>query len=159
MSNLGNGYLVGFSEGGASADPGSMDISVALPGSFNAATFAVVPLAFSASARPITNTSISLDTTNIPSGSPFGAVIIGLNQLPSPFDLTVIGMPGCFQYTDQLFNALYFPSGNSASVNFNVPNLVNLNIHLQSFDYAPAAGRTPLGAIGSNAVHLTIGDW
>jgi hypothetical protein len=40
MSTLGNGFLVGFADTGASADPGSMDISAALPATFTT-TFAV----------------------------------------------------------------------------------------------------------------------
>ena len=44
MSTLGNAFLTGFSDGGASADPGSMDISAALPATYSLATFRVLPL-------------------------------------------------------------------------------------------------------------------
>ncbi|MEO5705308.1 MAG: hypothetical protein ABIR64_10020, partial [Candidatus Limnocylindrales bacterium] len=68
MSNLGTGYLVGFSEGGNSPNPGNTNISAALPTTFSAATFRVLPLAHGATARPVIGTTIALQTTNVPAG-------------------------------------------------------------------------------------------
>ncbi len=160
MSTLGNGRLVGFSEAGASADPGNTDISVTLPSTFNAATFAIVPLAFAAGARPIAGNSINLNTSNISATAPFGAVGLGLSN-PN-LDLTSLGMAGCTQYSDNLVTLLYLPFGaSSVSTPFTVPNqpfAIGVHFLCQSFVYDPAAGLTLLGAVASNGVDLGIGN-
>lgn len=160
MSLLGNDHLVGFSEGGASVDPGTTDISAALPATFNAATFANQPLALGVTGAPIASSSITFDTTNIPSSAPFGAILLGLLQFNPGIDLTAIGMPGCFQYTDNAVVLLFLPLGASSnSLPFSVPNALGFTLHSQSVVLAPAAGLTPLGAIASNGQSLTIGNF
>jgi len=157
MSTLGNGRLVGFSEGGTSADPGNTDISVVLPSTFAAATFANVPLVLSTSARPLVTTSISMITSNITPTAPFGAVAFGFTN-PN-LDLTPLGMAGCRQYTDNLATFLFLPFGSStASTTFNVPNMIGLHVLAQSFVYDPAAGLTALGAVASQGIDLGIGN-
>lgn len=159
FSNLGNGYLVGFSEGGNSTDPGSIDLSVVVPATFPG-TFAVQPLALSLSPRPIINTPVTFTTSNITPTTPFGAVGVGLGAFPAPVDLTSAGMPGCFQYHGILATFLYLPFGaSSATTNFTVPNLLGLTIQAQAYNYDPAAGLTPLGAVSSNALNLVCGDF
>ncbi|HEY3484245.1 MAG TPA: hypothetical protein VGK49_02620, partial [Ilumatobacteraceae bacterium] len=93
-STLGNGRLVGFSSAGASADPGSMDISAALPATYQAAVFAVIPLALSATTRPVLGTSWNLTTGNVPASGIFGVDIFGVAD-PGILDLFFLGMPGC----------------------------------------------------------------
>jgi hypothetical protein len=160
MSNLGNGHLIGFSEGGASADPGSIDISTLLPSTFQAATFDIVALTLASSAAPVFGTSISLNTTFVPVSAPFGAVTVGL--VNPNLDLTGIGMPGCTQYTDAMVTLLYLPFGNpSATLVYNVPGnpaFTGVTLLAQSFAYAPADGLTPLGAIASNGLNLVLGQ-
>lgn len=160
MSNLGNGHLVGFSEGGASADPGSIDISALLPATFPAATFDIVPLTLSSSAAPVFASTISLDSTFVPTSAPFGAITMGLGN--PGFDLTGIGMPGCTQYTDAMVTLIYLPFGSStASLPYTVPgnpSYTGVTLLAQSFAYAPAEGLTPLGAIASNGVRLVLGQ-
>jgi hypothetical protein len=149
---------VGFSEGGASADPGSMDISASLPASYAAATFAVQPLQFDAAA-PQLGTTIPLTTSNVPAASQFGAVIMGLTNVA--VDLSTIGMAGCTRYTDALASVLWLPAGYSVSVPFTIPAnpaFTGVVLVAQSVAYAPAAGLTLLGAISSNGVTLTLGQ-
>lgn len=158
MSNLGNGYLTGFSDRGASADPGSMDISAALPNTFVAATFAISALSQTASARPITGTTIQLQTANIPAGSPLGATLFGLNEITNGLDLTSFGMPGCFQYLSLDSSSIFLPVGGSASQAFNIPNNAGLTgVAIKTQSAAFAAGANQLGVITSNGVRLTIG--
>lgn len=159
MSGLGNGHLIGFSEGGASADPGNLDISAALPTTFTA-PFAVDPLALRADLVPVHGTTIQLISSAIPSGAPFGAIMIGL--VNPNLDLTGIGMAGCTQYTDGLASLLYLPLGSSTvSTPFAVPAnpaYTGVTILTQSLAYAPASGLTLLGAIASNGVSLVLGQ-
>ncbi len=157
MSNLGNGHLVGFSEGGASPDPGNTDLSAALPATFAAATFAVQPLALASSPRPIGGTAISLTTSNIGATAPFGAILLGINN--PAVDLTPLGLAGCTQYTDNLVTRLFVPLGASSVVTpFAVPNLPGLHVFAQSAVFDPAAGLTALGAVLSQGVDHLIGD-
>lgn len=160
MSNLGNGHLIGFSEGGVSADPGNRDISATLPSTFTAATFAVNPLALRADLAPVHGTTIQLISSAVPSGAPFGAIMLGL--VNPNLDLTGLGMAGCTQYTDGLASLLFLPLGSSTvSTPFAVPAntaFTGVTILSQSLAYAPASGLTALGAIASNGVSLTLGQ-
>lgn len=160
MSPLGGttvtGFLVAYSPGGASADPGSTDISATLPSTFSVGAIDLAPpLTLAAAQRPLAGTTISLDTYNIPAGSPFGAIIVGLNN---PAVSLAPAMAGCTQYTDGLASILFIGPGATNSTAFNVPNMVGLSIKAQSAVYCPAAGLTLLGAIASNGVELLVGN-
>lgn len=157
MSTGGNGYLVGFSDAGASSDPGSMDLSAAVPTTF-AGNFGVLPLTLTASGNPVQSTVINLVTNNITPTTPFGAVVLSLAQFNPGIDLTSIGMAGCEQYQGGDVTLLFLPMGaNSAPTPFNVPAFVGFHIYAQSFTYDPASGLTILGALASNALDLGIG--
>ncbi len=152
-SILSHQALTGWTPGG-SRDPGSIDISaqtsIMTQPDLNA-------LAFTSSARPIGGNSINLVTTNVPLGSPFGAVLLGFANPNLP--LGGLGMPGCTQYSDGVVTLLYFPTGSSVTTPFAVPNYPGVTLQTQSAVYAPAAGATPLGAVASNGLTLLIGDY
>ena len=152
----GEGWIVGFSPAGASVDPGSTDLSTGLPVVLQASDNA--PLALSASTAPVAGTTINLVTSNIPAGTSFGAVTLGFAQFNPGISLAGIGMPGCFQYTDNLVTLLFFPGANtSVPTVFNVPNAPGLTIQCQGLVFAPnAAVTTPLGALSSNGLALQI---
>ncbi len=158
-TNVGNQFLVGYSAGGASLDPGAMDISAALPNTFNCGPD-LQAIALNAGSRPIGGTSINLDTSNIGSSAPFGAITLGFNNPAT--DLTGIGMAGCTQYTHNLATLLYVTLGApSVSTPFSVPGqpfAIGLHIFAQSIVYDPASGLTLLGALASNGLDLTIGN-
>jgi hypothetical protein len=159
MSALGNNRLVGYSPGGASLDGGSQDISVLLPASITLRAADLSPLALNASGRPITGTSINLVTTNIPSGTALGATLLGLTQFNPGIDLTIIGMPGCFKYTDGSVSLLILVGGPSASVPFNIPNnpaFVGIHVFAESAMFS--AGFNTLGVIASNGMDLGVGN-
>lgn len=94
MTALGLGVLVGFSPGGASSDPGSRDLSatlgipLALPGAD------VLPLALTATTRPLLGTTWGLSTDAIPANGTLGVGIDGLAD-PGIADLALLGLPGC----------------------------------------------------------------
>lgn len=154
---LANGYLVGYSPGGPSLDPGSMDLSQ--PG-LSHAVFAtdVLALHLAASARPVQGAGISLSLQNVPIGAGLAGVTFGLAN--PAIDLASFGMPGCRQYTDQLA-AILFPIAGTSPVllPITVPNAVGTVLHCQAFVYDPSSRLTPLGAIASQGLQLTIGSF
>lgn len=155
-SAYGDSHLIGWSPGGASLDPGSRDLSVAVPQGFTVPGTDQLPLGLSMATRPLVGSTVQFVTEQIPAGSPFGAVLLGLSN-PN-LDLTALGMPGCFRYTDGLATLLFLAPGTSHTVSFPVPNAVGLPIYAQSVVLAPQANLTPLGAISSNGLSLLIGD-
>lgn len=154
----GEGWLIGYSPGGASADPGNRDISATLAASFTLSTSDEPALALAASARPLAGTSINLVTSNIPSGSPFGAVLLGFSQFNPGIDLTSFGMPGCVQHNEGLATLLFIAPGVSHSTPFLVPNFLGVTLQVQSAVFCPQAGLTPVGAVSSNGISLGIGN-
>ena len=109
---LGNGALTGFSDGGASADPGSMDISAALPSTFTAAQFAVLPLTLTGSSRPVTGTGWNLAVSNVPTTGTVGVDIFGVAD-PAINDLAFLGMPGCGIRSSLDYVGAWIASGSS----------------------------------------------
>jgi hypothetical protein len=160
MSTLGNGFLTGYSEAGASADPGSMDISVALPATYTAAVFHVLPLALSAASRPITGTSWNLNVSSIPATGLLGVEILGLSD-PGINDLFFIGMPGCgLRANLDVLNA-FLVAGATHAWSFNVPNNVAL-LNLHVYATSAVAQVPPVNAFGfitSNGIDGLIGDF
>lgn len=145
--------LTGFTPG-FTLDPGSIDLSTALPHTTQPDSRA---LTLAASARPVIGNVVNLDTANITPAAYFGAATIGLNN--PGIDLTSLGMAGCSQYTDLLVTLLFLPQGSpTASVPFMVPNVLGLHLYAQSFVYDPAAGLTLLGAVSSNGVDFLVGN-
>ncbi|MBM4059947.1 MAG: hypothetical protein FJ265_02475 [Planctomycetes bacterium] len=154
----GEGWVVGYSPGGPSLDPGSTDLTVAVPGGITLAAADVAPLALAAQ-RPLVNTTINLTTSNIGPTAPFGAVLLSFTGGLPGLNLTGIGMPGCWKYNNSDVTLLFLPGGSSSfATPFAVPNFVGVVLQAQSAVYDPAANLTPLGAISSNGVALTFGD-
>ncbi len=156
----GEGWVVGYSPGGASLDGGSRDLTATIPGSFLLPGADLSAIAFAAGARPIGGTTIGLNTSNIGPTAPFGAVGLGFSN--PALDLTGLGMAGCTQYTDNLVTLLFLPFGSpTASTAFAVPSApfaIGVHILAQSFVYDPAANLTLVGALASNGIDLGIGN-
>lgn len=155
MANVGSGYLVGFAAAGTSLDTGGIDISVRLPGGFSTSLLDEVGLQLASAQRPVVGTTISLQTTNIPFGAPFGASLLGLQD--RSIDLAGLGAPGCTQYVDPLATNVFLIGGSSSSLPFLVPNnpfLLGVNVYAQSAAYA--VGSNALGVVFSNGLHLAI---
>lgn len=155
MSALGNARLVGFSEGGASADPGSIDISAMLPSTITG-SYGLLPLGLTATGMASPGGTVTLSSTNVPAGSPFGIVIFGLVQFNPPVSLDSIGMVGCFQYNEAAATVLFLAP--ATGVNFTAPTgtaFLGVNVEAQSAVVAP--GVTTLGWISSNGIRVTLG--
>ena len=155
----GDGYLVGFSPSGPSANPGNIDLSTAIPATFPLFATDTTPLRMDATGRPVLGTSVSIDVSNIPAGTPFGAVLLGFTGYNPGVSLASIGMPGCFRYADGLATRLFVAPVGSASVLFAVPTaqaFVGTRVYCQGVSFSPPL--TPLGAIASNGLLLEVGN-
>jgi hypothetical protein len=157
VTGAGNAYLVGYSPGGASPDPGNRDISATLGTPWSLCAASGAPVALNASARPIVGTTVNLTTTNIPNGTLLGLLILSTTQYNPGLDLTGLGMPGC-----ELYLALdvlsTFPTPGGASVPYSVPNvpaLAGVVLMAQSATLTP--GINAFGFATSNGVVMVLG--
>ncbi|MCB9876889.1 MAG: choice-of-anchor J domain-containing protein [Planctomycetes bacterium] len=146
-----NGFLVGYSPGGANADPGNADLSPVAAGSvvLEVGPVDILPMALDATTRPALGTNWNLQTSN---GALFDVIVVGLVD-PNIADLSFIGMPGCgIRATlDLIFNS------STATVPVpNVPSLVGIPLYANGASLAPAVNALEL--ITSNGVQGTIGD-
>jgi hypothetical protein len=154
-----NNTLVGWTIGGGATNPGNRDISATRGAGWTVCGGGVPNLELSSATRPVLGTTVNLQTTNIPAGTAFGAVLLSLQQSIPPQDLTSFGMPGCFGYVVNGLTHLFVAPGTSSTQPFSIPNdpgLSGLQIIGQSFSYSPPL--TPVGAISSNGLILLIGQ-
>ncbi|MBL8756008.1 MAG: hypothetical protein JNK15_22125 [Planctomycetes bacterium] len=168
MSLLGGGgwpTLVGFSPGGVSADPGTIDLSVDLP--ISTSGIDQPPLALAANVNPVLGSTVNLTTSN-ETGISLGLCFVTLSDLP-PFspvglDLGIIGAPGCVANVDinqgvgNLISNAGLP-GVSMTVPFAIPSgppsIIGNSFYCQSvwLDATQNAG----GMLTSNALRLRVG--
>jgi hypothetical protein len=159
MSSLGGGFLVGYSPGGASLDPGNTDISVALPSSITLLGSDMAALAMNTSARPRIGTTLNIDTSNIQPGTFLGATLLGFGQINPGVDLGFLGAPGCSQYLNPSTQIIFVTTGASYSQPLTIPNdpsYVGLVLYGQGAAFT--AGLNSLGVVLSNGIAMTIGN-
>jgi hypothetical protein len=161
MSPGGNGRLVGYSPGGASADPGNVDLSAALPATINLTASDVAPLALAASARPLVGTTINLTTSNA-TGANIGVNFLSVVQIPAPgFDLGILGAPGCAALVDVnagISSVIGNVLGLSLSAPFAIPATAPLGVQVFSQSVWLDATQNAFGILTSNGVTLTLGN-
>lgn len=158
MVAAGNAYLVGWSAGAVASDPGSLDLSTALTQPISLCASNVAAITLNASGRPALGTTVAMQTSGIPAGSPFAALVLSFVRATPAIDLTSIGMPSCFQHVVGGVNVIYVAPASSTSTSIAIPANVSyagLEITGQSFSYSPSL--TPLGMVSSNGVVLFIG--
>jgi len=156
-SNITHVALTGYSNGTSGRDPGSRDLSATVP--FVTQPDAV-PLALSTTARPITGTTFQWRTTNVPASGTVGILCLGFGSLVPPFDLGLLGAPGCFQHVGVSATSAFLPTGGTGLVPLAIPAgpaLLNVRVYGQSLALVP--GINALGAITSNGLDLVVGDW
>jgi hypothetical protein len=159
MSSLGGGFLVGYSPGGASLDPGNTDISVALPSSLTLVGGDMAALAMTTSARPVTGTTYNIVTSNIQPGTFLGATLLGFGQINPGVDLGFLGAPGCSQYLNPTSQIIFVSTGTSYSQPLTIPNdpsYVGLVLYGQGAAFT--SGLNSLGVVLSNGIAMSIGN-
>jgi hypothetical protein len=161
MGVLGNGRLVGYSPGGASADPGNRDISATIAGTFSLVpptATELSPLTLAGNPRPVLGNTVVLTTSQIPTGTLLGASVLGLVKFDPGIDLTVIGMPGCFQYNNGVSTNVFVVGGPTVTNSIFIPvNNAFVGIHVLAQSATFSAGFNALGVISSNGVDLLVG--
>jgi hypothetical protein len=155
------GVMVGYSPGGPSLDPGSVDLTTLGTTAITTGTADVAPLALIAGTRPVLGTNWNLTTSQIPATGVFGMDIFGVAD-PGVLDLFFLGMPGCqLRTTLDVIVGPWLVGGTTHNYSFAVPpappSLVGFQLFTQSavFQVPPV---NAFGAIISNGVRGTLGD-
>ncbi len=150
VANASHSLLVGYSTGNGATDPGSMDLSAALPFS----TSGGGPLALSTSTRPVLGTTMTLTTGAIPPNAIGSGLLFGSSNPALP--LGAIGMPGCTLLSSG--SIVTMPIGTGGVTTLPIPNdqsLLGSTFFLQSAAVAP--GVNQLGVATSNGLSLWPG--
>jgi hypothetical protein len=109
-----------------------------------------------AASRPFVGSVFAMDVAPAPASSPIGLGLIGLQLLPFPQDLTLIGMPGCFLYITVDVTVTAPVVAGVARINLpipSVPSLIGVRLYEQAF-FSDTVN--PLG-VTSNAAEILIG--
>lgn len=159
MTPGGNAYLVGYSVGGASADPGSVDLSTALASPLTVADAAVAPLTLGTNGVPwLGNASFTLNVSNVPAVLPVGILFFGSAQLPG-LDLTFLGAPTCSGYsTADITSVTYAVAAGAGSFVLPIPNNPALTGFTLTSQAAAFSTATALGLVFSNGTQFTLGQ-
>lgn len=150
-------HMVGFKVGSPALDPGNQDLSAILPGFFHCGRDERA-LHLAASARPITGTTIHLNTTLAGSGL-LGLSVLSFTLHNPGIELSGLGMPNCFLLVGTDLMSLHLPSGGAFSTSLAVPpnpTLTGLHVGSQSAILGDI-NANPAGIRSSNALDLRIG--
>lgn len=147
----GSPFLLGYTAGLGSLDPGPLDLAAGLP---HALLTDLPPLALSVAPNPVLGRTIVYTTEHIPAGAMLALQIVSCVPLQPGIELGFAGAPGCWQAVD-LTGATLIPllapgSDRYAIAVPNDPRLCGFVVGSQSAAFAP--GRNALGVVTSNAV-------
>jgi hypothetical protein len=154
----GNGYLVGYSVGGPSVNPGSTDLSTALATPVTVNDAALTELKLAPIGEPfLGNASFGLTISDVPNLVPLAFTFFGSGALPG-IDLGFAGAGGCSAYTTADFGALTVPVvGTSGTQPFAIPNnpaFIGVSLTAQGAAFTLL---NSLGLVTSNGVQFTVG--
>jgi hypothetical protein len=144
--------LVGFTPGWSAHDPGSMDLTAAMP---FATGDGALPPALSMSARPMLGTTPGLVTRDMPQGS-VGGVFLGGPSVP--VELGFLGMPGCLQQVAPIDFQFFLASGTTGTVSLGIPSATTfLGMRLIGQSVVVSPGSNAGGGIVSNPICINLG--
>lgn len=157
LSALLDDHLVGFSPGGASADPGSTTFATGLPRSLWANDAAALSLAVNA--PPVLGTTITYTIGQIPPNALLALHLVSLGGVDAGVDLSSFGLTGCRQYVNFTTAATSLVFGApTATRTYAVPSSTSLvGLSLDNQAAALVNGVNPGGVIFSNAVLSVLG--
>ena len=144
--------LVGFTPGWSSHDPGSIDISAAMP---FATGDGALPPHLHMSARPQLGTTPNLIVDDMPSGTAAGMLLGGPS---TPVDLGFLGMPGCMQHITPIDFQFFIATGTTGSLPLSIPAstfFMGMQVIGQSLVVSP--GSNPAGGTVSNPICIQLG--
>ena len=164
--------LVGYSPGGPSNDPGSINLATQLP--------LPIPAGLRPLAIDVNQTLVSSATggsmpvftiANIPEFAPgagvyLGVHILSLTQIPPPgLDLTFLGMPGCSLLANLDLTRAAIGLTATQALPLSIPPGLPLGVTMYSQGaalFTPGSlsnGQNAFGGITSNGIASTIGAW
>jgi hypothetical protein len=147
--------LVGFSVGGGANNPGSSDISAALP--FNTVADQY-PLTLASTNRPRVNATFNLELRNIVPTAAVAGVNFGFTAQNPALDLAFIGAPTCELLSGIALSVPLAIAGGTTPLSLTVPNDPTLNnVHLFSQAFTFASGVNQGGILFSNGLDLGFG--
>ncbi len=125
--------LIGYTPGGGSPDPGSIDVSTLT--SFQLGNdLPAIGLRSQTGSRPVLGSTFTLEVTEIPPTATAAALLISIFQIDPGADLGGIGMPGCSLYVGDSVPAPLVINGSIGSIGLPLPagsSLAGANIYLQ----------------------------
>ncbi|MCB9878457.1 MAG: hypothetical protein H6835_12730 [Planctomycetes bacterium] len=136
-------FLVGFSMGNTSTDPGSTSIASSLnSGLMVCGNNGSTPdLLLTASARPVLGTTVDFTLTNAPAGTVLGVSILSATQVFPGVDLGGFGAPGCKLFVTMDDFGTFPIVGSSGTRSFTFPSapaLSGLQVTTQSATWTPS---------------------
>lgn len=110
------------------------------------------------STQPWLGETCTITTSGIPAAALLSALALSFTKYSPPIDLSVYGMPGCYQHSG--LDAVHFLIG-SPAVGFGLAipadtSWLGAKVRCQSFSFVP--GVNAAGAISSNGLEIEIGD-
>ena len=150
--------LTGWSPGRGVLDPGSHDLSGGVFQTGDPATAEGPALAHAAATLPGLGGTATLDTSNIPASSPYGATLLGYSSYQPGIELSALGMSGCYLHAAPDLFVPFVPSGGMGRWTLPIPNAPALvGAHLFTQGMAFVSGVNPTGILTSNGVDLRLG--
>jgi hypothetical protein len=151
-------YLMGYSIGGPSNDPGATDLSVGLAATLTIKDFGTAGLALTTNGAPsLGNSFFQFELSDVPPVVPLAFLFLGDASLPG-LPLDSIGMPGCFGYSNANLTSAAVPVvGGSAVQPLPIPiiaGLVGATFVTQGVAFSLD---TPLNLVASNGNTSVIG--
>lgn len=167
----GQPHLVGYSPGGASIDPGSIDFAIDLPVVTSDPELRAMSL--SAAPAPAIGATSTYTVVDVPENTPMTGVylvtmFLSVTPLPGGFDLGILQAPGCNAYIASLdfdmgAQVTFAPTATwdlplPASV-FAVGNTFAAQAISLILPNSLPNGQNPFGMTVSNGIQTTIGPW
>lgn len=154
-----NGCVVGYSVGGASADPGPTDFA-SLAGAIAVADFGGFPLALAAEGVPyLGNAGFGVRVSFVPPIAPFAFVFYGDLPVDPGVSLGFAGLTGCSAYTNaNLGSATVLVSAGTGVAAIPIPNSPGLLGAAASAQAVALSPVTPAGLITSNGSWFVVGN-
>lgn len=153
----GRSILAGYGAGGATWDPGPIDISASLP--FASGTGTLPVTLDQAGSPPVLGQPFPLLVDFLRPSATVGVLALGFVPINPGLGLAGAGMPNCFQYVVPGAQLLFGATPPTTTLNLlTIPAnaaLAGLQVHAQAVVLDP--GITPLGAATTNAGTLTLG--